>query len=127
MRGANLRGELRISTHAPVKERLEVVHDVQCELLISTHAPVKERRGEALQTLVTERNFNSRSCEGATSWHGASCNGGAISTHAPVKERPGAGRVALNLDVISTHAPVKERPKPSVNTAQFTRFQLTLL
>ena len=56
----------RISTHAPVKERLAIVHVHAVAFAISTHAPVKERLGGGRGTHWRRAYFNSRSCEGAT-------------------------------------------------------------
>ena len=75
---------------------------------ISTHAPVKERL-TVYALLVLEINFNSRSCEGATGKPINECHRiVTISTHAPVKERRFRW-VRCPICHISTHAPVKER------------------
>ena len=77
-----------ISTHAPVKERPPPAGGTPRERKISTHAPVKERQGGLRQGQSDLRNFNSRSCEGATPAYPHRLRRSEISTHAPVKERP---------------------------------------
>ena len=56
----------RVSIHAPVRER----HDLIClhlyHLQVSIHAPVRERRPEPYAQKGRLRGFNSRSREGAT-------------------------------------------------------------
>ena len=58
--------KLRISIHAPLRERLDFYWPSFAHLGISIHAPLRERR-DISQLRVISGNFNPRSLTGATS------------------------------------------------------------
>ncbi len=58
------------------------------ESCISIHAPAKERPGVQAPAPDAKRDFNPRSCEGATSGRKQGLCHYRISIHAPAKERP---------------------------------------
>ena len=106
-----------------MKERLAAARKLGDVADISTHAPVKERLENLRNKKETQQYFNSRSCEGATRGRGEfRGSGGYISTHAPVKERRGHGGDEVDVVEISTHAPVKERPVISPRRSSIVNF-----
>ena len=78
---------IRISTHAPVKER----HHAETGANRCTHFNSRSCEGATWRRrrrAAPRPHFNSRSCEGATALDGDHLKEVQISTHAPVKERP---------------------------------------
>ena len=136
-----------ISTHAPVRARLQPFANWLLAAIISTHAPVRARRSETAFPRPSIINFNSRAREGATRGKTPDVAGPAISTHAPVRARRFGHQNSLltprhfnsraregatpepvaGIDEIriSTHAPVRARLLMFRYLAEFSIFQLT--
>ena len=98
-----------VSIHAPVRERRIPPCGGNSERLVSIHAPVRERRPARSPQSVYACSFNSRSREGATGVLARVSRCWRVSIHAPVRERLAAAardRLALR---VSIHAPVRER------------------
>ena len=79
-------GRLHVSTHAPVRARPDLIAVPERHELVSTHAPVRARPGSLLDSL-SPPSFNSRAREGATLVCTVTRGVSAVSTHAPVRAR----------------------------------------
>ena len=79
---------LKISIHAPLRERRASALSANYNLGISIHAPLRERLIVIVLLLKRKFYFNPRSLTGATLGF-VTINGAKyISIHAPLRERP---------------------------------------
>ena len=97
-------GDLKISIHAPSRERLCCSIFSFSAAVISIHAPSRERQHEPEERRPVRKHFNPRSLAGATY----------------------AGRILLMFLLISIHAPSRERLKSLIARLRRTLFQSTL-
>ena len=118
--------DLKISIHAPSRERLDPAEEAYAKALISIHAPSRERQPSQLYVQHHPYHFNPRSLAGATV---ALYNINAliiISIHAPSRERLHESEIYTPGRLISIHAPLRERLGIAPEFVGSSLFQSTL-